>query len=254
MNFGRLASSLSRSAEIGTWLGLVTGIGAAQFDPADFRDAGVLADPAGPRAFTVTWLGGACDKDAALVLRTTDSGYDIWLPAPLPERMPGIVFSPPASALRVTVLIRPKLPGQTARKGQMYFSLENVTRHKGRCGNYPKNGVEKDDMRFAEAQEEGIVVDGPHDAHTREEVSEATIAIEATDTAAAGTLTVRPAPDVIVDAVRVALKEAGRPIPANDWIAALALQHGLAVLGPTAPRFWSCGRFRAARMPQRPPV
>jgi predicted nucleic acid-binding protein len=32
-------------------------------------------------------------------------------------------------------------------------------------------------------------------------------------------------------AVRVALKQSGRPIPANDaWIAALALQHGLAVL------------------------
>ena len=32
-------------------------------------------------------------------------------------------------------------------------------------------------------------------------------------------------------AMRVALKEAGRPIPANDaWIAALALQHGLPVL------------------------
>jgi predicted nucleic acid-binding protein len=32
-------------------------------------------------------------------------------------------------------------------------------------------------------------------------------------------------------AMRVALKNAGRPIPANDaWIAALALQHGLPVL------------------------
>jgi predicted nucleic acid-binding protein len=31
--------------------------------------------------------------------------------------------------------------------------------------------------------------------------------------------------------LRVALKRSGRPIPANDaWIAALALQHGLAVL------------------------
>ncbi len=31
--------------------------------------------------------------------------------------------------------------------------------------------------------------------------------------------------------LRVALKQAGRPIPANDaWIAALALQHGLRIL------------------------
>lgn len=35
----------------------------------------------------------------------------------------------------------------------------------------------------------------------------------------------------IYAALRVALKRSGRPIPANDaWIAALALQHGLAVL------------------------
>jgi tRNA(fMet)-specific endonuclease VapC len=36
-------------------------------------------------------------------------------------------------------------------------------------------------------------------------------------------------------ALRVALKHAGRPIPANDaWIAALALQHGLPVLSRDA--------------------
>lgn len=61
----------------GDTTGLVVGVGAAQFDPADFRDAGVLADPADPKAFIVTWLGGACDNDATLAFRTTDSGYDI---------------------------------------------------------------------------------------------------------------------------------------------------------------------------------
>ncbi|HEX7950900.1 MAG TPA: hypothetical protein VF494_11170 [Candidatus Limnocylindrales bacterium] len=64
---------------LGDTTGVVVGIGAAQFDPADFRDAGVLADPADPKAFTVTWLGGACDNDTALALRTTDSGYDVEL-------------------------------------------------------------------------------------------------------------------------------------------------------------------------------
>jgi predicted nucleic acid-binding protein len=36
---------------------------------------------------------------------------------------------------------------------------------------------------------------------------------------------------VVYAAVRVALKEAGQPIPANDaWIAALALEHRLQIL------------------------
>ncbi|HEX7948914.1 MAG TPA: hypothetical protein VF494_01090 [Candidatus Limnocylindrales bacterium] len=64
---------------LGDTTGLVVGVGAARFDPADFRDAGVLADPANPKAFIVTWLGGACDNDATLAFRTTDSGYDIEL-------------------------------------------------------------------------------------------------------------------------------------------------------------------------------
>lgn len=57
--------------------GLVAGIGAAQFDPIDFRDAGVLADPTDPTAFILTWLGGMCDNDAALVFRSTGTGYDL---------------------------------------------------------------------------------------------------------------------------------------------------------------------------------
>jgi hypothetical protein len=64
---------------LGDTTGLVLGVRAGQFDPADFRDAGILADPAEPEAFIVTWLGGACDSDAVLTFRTTGSGYDIEL-------------------------------------------------------------------------------------------------------------------------------------------------------------------------------
>lgn len=64
---------------LGDTSGLVVGIGPAQFDPADFRDAGVLADPTGPNAFILTWLGGMCDSDAGLVFSLSDSGYDIRL-------------------------------------------------------------------------------------------------------------------------------------------------------------------------------
>jgi hypothetical protein len=64
---------------LGDTTGLVLGVRAGQFDPGDFRDAGILADPGEPKAFIVTWLGGACDSDAVLVFRTTGSGYDMEL-------------------------------------------------------------------------------------------------------------------------------------------------------------------------------
>lgn len=64
---------------LGDTSGLVVGIEPAQVDPGDFRDAGVLADPTGPNAFILTWLGGMCDSDAALVLSPSDSGYEIRL-------------------------------------------------------------------------------------------------------------------------------------------------------------------------------
>jgi hypothetical protein len=64
---------------LGDTTGLVLGVRPGQFDPADFRDAGILADPGESKAFIVTWLGGACDSDAVLAFRTTGSGYDIEL-------------------------------------------------------------------------------------------------------------------------------------------------------------------------------
>jgi hypothetical protein len=64
---------------LGDKTGLVVGIGPAQVDPVEFRDAGVLADPTDPNAFILTWLGGMCDNDAAVVFRPTASGYDLQL-------------------------------------------------------------------------------------------------------------------------------------------------------------------------------
>lgn len=58
---------------------LVLGVGPAQIDSIDFRDAGVLADPTDPMAFILTWLGGMCDNDAAVNFRQTKSGYDLQL-------------------------------------------------------------------------------------------------------------------------------------------------------------------------------
>lgn len=64
---------------LGDTTGLVVGIGAATVEPGDFRDAGVLADPSAPRAFILTWLGGACENDEAVAFRRTDSGFDLHL-------------------------------------------------------------------------------------------------------------------------------------------------------------------------------
>jgi len=57
--------------------GLVVGIGPGPFDPPNFRDAGLRADPTDPNAFILTWLGGMCDSDAALLFRATGTGHDL---------------------------------------------------------------------------------------------------------------------------------------------------------------------------------
>ena len=64
---------------LGDRTGLVAGIGPATFDQGDFRDAGVLADPNSPNAFILTWMGGMCDNDAAVVFSSITSGYDLHL-------------------------------------------------------------------------------------------------------------------------------------------------------------------------------
>ena len=64
---------------LGDGTGLVVGIGPAQFDSGDFRDAGVLADPTSPNAFILTWLGGMCHSDASVVFSSAGSGYDLGL-------------------------------------------------------------------------------------------------------------------------------------------------------------------------------
>ncbi len=64
---------------LGDKTGLVVRIGPAEFDQLDFRDAGVLADPVEPKAFILTWLGGACDSDTVVVFWPNDSRYVLQL-------------------------------------------------------------------------------------------------------------------------------------------------------------------------------
>ena len=55
--------------------GLVTGIGSAPMDPSAAAEPAARADPTDASAFIVSWLGGACDGDAALTFKRIEGGY-----------------------------------------------------------------------------------------------------------------------------------------------------------------------------------
>ena len=115
------------------------------------------------------------------------SDYGSWLPTPEAKKMQGVRFKASAP-LEVKVRIQPKKGTGEVRKGRIEFKLEDVTRHTGACGNYPRGGGEKDDLRFADDQPAGITVDGKT-ARTEDEVSEATVYVQATDFGAWGRVT-----------------------------------------------------------------
>lgn len=58
---------------------LVTGIEPALPDPRASLEVTVQQDSADPRARIVTWVGGACDDDAALSFRPSGSEYELHL-------------------------------------------------------------------------------------------------------------------------------------------------------------------------------
>jgi hypothetical protein len=133
----------------------------------------------------------------------------------MPALVPGITVTPAASRLEVTVRIQPKKGGAEARRGRIQFVLQDMTRHKGRTGNYPRNGSAKDDLRFAAEQPPGVIADAPNSAHTTEEVSEATVVIEALDTAAWGRLTAA-APSLGLKAIYKPANTYSLTIPRDD--------------------------------------
>jgi hypothetical protein len=57
--------------------GLVTGIESAPLALGDDVAPIARADPADPNAFFVSWLGGACDNDAALTFKPLAGGYTV---------------------------------------------------------------------------------------------------------------------------------------------------------------------------------
>lgn len=142
------------------------------------------------------------------------SSYESWIPAPKAEDMPGVRIEP-AAPLQVIARIQPKKPGGKARKGRIYFVLDEVSKHQGQCGNYPRTASPKDDLRFADEQPAGIVVDGKYTAHTSDEVSEAAVVIEATDTGAYGKLKAS-APSLQLEAIYKPTNTYVLTIPRDD--------------------------------------
>ena len=142
------------------------------------------------------------------------SSYDSWIPAPKAEDMPGVQMEP-AAPLQIIVRIQPKKPGGKARKGRINFVLDEVSQHQGQCGNYPRNASLKDDLRFADKQPAGTVVDGKYTAHTSDEVSEAAVIIEATDMGAYGKLKAS-APDLQLEAIYKPTNAPVLTIPRDD--------------------------------------
>ena len=82
--------------------GLVTGLGAANYDPQATL-AMVADDPTTPNALIVSWLGGGCDKDAAIIFRRSPSGsgYDLQV-ASTPKLGLGCVAVGIGRGLRIT--------------------------------------------------------------------------------------------------------------------------------------------------------
>jgi hypothetical protein len=151
--------------------------------------------------------------DDELVFEPSAS-YDSWIPAPKAEDMPGVRMES-AAPLQIIVRIQPKKPGGKARKGRINFVLDEVSQHRGQCGNYPRDAALKDDLRFADKQQAGIVVDGKYTAHTSHEVSEAAVIIEATDTGAYGKLKAS-APDLQLEAIYKPTNAPVLTIPRDD--------------------------------------
>ena len=109
------------------------------------------------------------------------AAYEKWVPSPLFDRTSG----------RETVGVKAELhaakPDDSKPSGRIDFTLRNVSRQRGECGNFPRSPSEKPDLRFAAEQPEGIQVDpdGQH-AFTTEKVSEAVVMVASEDGGAWG--------------------------------------------------------------------
>jgi hypothetical protein len=142
------------------------------------------------------WRLEPWEQDQDEMIFDDSDEYKQWIPAARPEDMPGITLDPSEPAwqpLTVTVRIVTKKDGNTGRSGKIRFTLEDVSRSKGFCLNFPQGGLEKADLRFSDKQLPGITVtssqaDKADVAETTYAVSVATVRLESRDPGAYGTL------------------------------------------------------------------
>ncbi|HEX2949618.1 MAG TPA: hypothetical protein VHV83_08635 [Armatimonadota bacterium] len=146
-----------------------------------------------PGTLTVRWVIGTKPPESEMTIAPLNpNAYDEWLP--LPDSSVGFskLFGNP-QPMTVLVKINPKEKGGAQQKGRIDFYLEDVSAHNGRCCNFPRDNKQKDDLRFSDMQEDGIVLDPDNRMHayTKERVTAAGINVIATDTAASGKVVAR---------------------------------------------------------------
>ena len=171
-----------------------------------------------PGRITVNWsLGEKPVKGKMVIKPVTPSAYENWIPAPKDGKYGGGV------PVAFKAEIKPKDGQKEKPKGRIDFYLRDISKNKGTCTNYSEKsdgGKEKEnDLRFAENQPDNISLDedDPLHAYTDDDVTEAVVLVEATDTGAYGTLqAVCDELDLISEDERTKEKSIAVPLDDND--------------------------------------
>lgn len=144
-----------------------------------------------PGSIQVIWAFGDQMTEGKMTIAAADQAtYTAWYPIPVDDERYGL-----AAKLEFIARIEPKEKGrptsggQLAPKGKIHFWLNDVSRSKGKCSNFPVAGAAKDDLRFAPNQA-GLMIDpaNPRHAYTEKICAAATVEVEALDTGAYGSL------------------------------------------------------------------
>lgn len=133
-------------------------------------------------SLTLAWSLNVQPKAQKMTITPMDAGaYDKWIPLPKFEQ------AADNQPFAICAEMKAEQDGNPAPAGRIDFYLRNTSRHKGECGNFPRNRGDKYDLRFTDAQPKGIQIDpdGQH-AWTDKPVSKAVIFLVAEDGGAYG--------------------------------------------------------------------
>lgn len=141
-----------------------------------------------PGALNVTWQLSTKPIPSKLQLKPVDPAtYENWMP------VPKFAQRPDTTPLAIMAEFVPVREGMPAPQGRIDFYLTDVSSHTGECCNAPRDRPMKDDLRFADEQADGIVIDPNNKKHayTKDKQERAVVMISAEDGGAYGTLTAR---------------------------------------------------------------